>query len=364
MFATLILIAIIGFMVIPKVAPQFGAASKGERLEQIEHSPNYSEGKFVNLVDTPMNSSSDSIFSTFLKFIRGVKDGKPDHVIETTPFEKKAYSVADSAIQFTWFGHSTVLLKIEGKNLLIDPVFSNHTSPFSFMGPQAFPYSNTYALEDMPEIDAVLISHDHYDHLDYETFLQLKSLVKKFYVPLGLGAHLERWGIPTENITELDWWDEVQFDEDLLFACVPMRHFSGRGVTDRFNTLWAGWVIKGTTHSVIHTGDSGYGDHFKKIGDTYGPFDVTMVECGQYNQNWRYIHMMPEETVQAHIDLKGKYLLPIHWGRFNLSLHSWTDPVVRATKEAKKKNVDLISPIVGQVVTIRPPLPKTRWWMK
>ena len=233
---------------------------------------------------------------------------------------------------------------------------------FSFMGPQAFPYSNVYSLEDLPEIDAVLISHDHYDHLDYETFLKLKSKVDKFFVPLGLAAHLERWGVPSENITELDWWDEVQFDENLLFAAVPMRHFSGRGVTDRSKTLWAGWVIKGKNSSVIHTGDSGYGDHFKEIGNKYGPFDLTMVECGQYNKDWKFIHMMPEETVQAHIDLKGKYLLPIHWGRFKLALHSWTDPIVRATAEAKKMNVELISPVAGQIVSLTPPLPKKHWW--
>jgi L-ascorbate metabolism protein UlaG (beta-lactamase superfamily) len=141
-----------------------------------------------------------------------------------------------------------------------------------------------------------------------------------------------------------------------------MRHFSGRGFTDRFCTLWAGWVIKGNAHSVIHTGDSGYGEHFKEIGEKYGPFDLTMVECGQYNVNWHYIHMMPEETVQAHIDLKGKHLIPIHWGRFNLALHTWTDPVVRASKTAKEKDVSLISPEVGQVVMMTPPLPEKKWW--
>ncbi len=322
-------------MIIPKVAPQFGASAKGEHLEKIKKSPNYRNDRFFNLVETKMNGENGSMLNSFWKFIKGGDNREPKDTITTRPFLKDSFLNTEKGFSFTWFGHSTLLLNIGKKNMLIDPIFSNHASPFSFFGPQAFPYSNTYTLHDLPKLDAVIITHDHYDHLDYETFLDLKNMADRFYVPLGVSAHLIKWGIPSENIIELDWWDESQF-EDLTLTCVPMRHFSGRGISDRYHTLWAGWVIKSPDHAVIHTGDSGYGDHFTEIGEKLGPFDLAMVECGQYNENWPYIHMMPEETVQASIDLKATYLLPIHWGRFNLALHSWTDPAERVTIEAKR----------------------------
>ncbi|MEJ2596517.1 MAG: MBL fold metallo-hydrolase, partial [bacterium] len=196
---------------------------------------------------------------------------------------------------------------------------------------------------------------------DYETIRELNEKVGRFYVPLGLAAHLMRWGVSEANIYEMDWWQETAFD-NLLLACVPMRHFSGRAITDRNATLWAGWVIKSEDHAVIHTGDSGYGPHFKKIGEKYGPFDFTMVECGQYNENWKLIHMMPEETVQAHQDMQGKYLIPIHWGRFNLALHPWKDPAIRVSAAANENDVALITPRVGKTLTLNPSPRSSGWW--
>ncbi len=356
----LVFIVITATMIVPKFAPQFGNSSDGARLERIKSSPHFKDGQFQNLVDTPMYGENTSLWQSMLKFIKGGENREPDAVIKTIKFS--ADNISPDEVSVTWFGHSTVLLQIAGKNILIDPVFSNHASPFTFMGPKAFPYSTHFSIADLPEIDAILISHDHYDHLDYETILKLKNLSIPFYVPLGLGAHLERWGIPAENIFEAEWWDEFRFDQEIVFACVPMRHFSGRGISDRNKTLWAGWVIKSEKHTIIHTGDSGYGPHFKQIGEKYGPFDLTMVECGQYNEGWPYIHMTPEETVQAHIDLDGKLLLPIHWGRFNLSLHSWTDPVERASEASNQKNIDLITPVPGQVVSLSNPLAYYEWW--
>lgn len=359
---SLIFILISGIMIVPKIAPQFGALSKGERLERIKKSPQYRKDKFYNLVETPMSGENTSMWESAWKFIKGGDNREPDKVIKTIPFSEADFENSNQGISFSWFGHSTVLLRVDEKNILIDPVFSNHASPFSFIGAQGFEYSNRTLLKDLPKIDAVLISHDHYDHLDYETIQLLNEKVDKFYVPLGVGAHLEKWGIPVENIIEMDWWDEAVFDKNLTFAAVPMRHFSGRGITDRYSTLWAGWVVVSENYRIIHTGDSGYGDHFKAIGEKYGPFDLTMVECGQYNDGWPYIHMMPEQSVQAHIDLKGKVMMPIHWGRFNLSLHAWTDPVIRAKAEAEKKNVEIITPVVGDIFTLIPPLPKEKWW--
>ncbi len=347
-------------MIVPKVAPQFGANATGSRLERIKSSPHYKEGQFRNLAETPMYGENTSLWQSMVKFMKGGKNREPDAVIETIEFIANSANPDETSV--TWFGHSTILLQIASKNILIDPVFSNHASPFTFMGPKAFPYSHPYSLDDLPEIDAIIISHDHYDHLDYETILKIKEKVSQFYVPIGLGAHLEKWGISANQITEAEWWEEYQFDQEILFACVPMRHFSGRGIADRNKTLWAGWVIKSEKHTIIHTGDSGYGDHFKQIGEKYGPFDLTMVECGQYNEGWPYIHMTPEETVQAHIDMDGKLLMPIHWGRFNLSLHTWTDPAERVSAASNDKNVDLITPVPGQVVALSNPLAYYEWW--
>jgi L-ascorbate metabolism protein UlaG (beta-lactamase superfamily) len=363
LLASVILFIILAAMIVPKIAPPFGKRPSGEHLERISLSPNHQEGKFQNLLETPMNFSGDSILSTFMKFVRGVEGGTPEDVIETADFHAGKYQESADSLLVTWFGHSTILLRIGEKNLLIDPVFCGYAAPYSFLGPNAFPYSRDFSPDDLPPLDAVVISHDHYDHLDYETMGKLKDRAGHFFVPLGVSAHLMRWGIPPEKITELDWWEEARY-ENILLACVPMRHFSGRGITDRFTTLWGGWVIRSGDHSVIHTGDSGYGPHFREIGERYGPFDLTMVECGQYNENWRYIHMMPEQTVQAHLDLKGRLLMPIHWGKFKLALHPWTEPVERAGKEARARNVKMLTPLAGQTFTLAPPLPESEWWQQ
>ncbi|MCL4138462.1 UNVERIFIED_CONTAM: hypothetical protein GTU68_034280 [Idotea baltica] len=219
-------------------------------------------------------------------------------------------------------------------------------------------------IEQLPAIDLVLFSHDHYDHLDYQSILLLKDKVKQFYVPLGLGAHLEKWGVSPERIKELDWWEEANF-EGLQLACTPARHFSGRGLGDRFTTLWASWVIKGKYDNIYFSGDSGYGPHFKEIGEKYGPFNFSMMECGQYNERWDNIHMMPEETVQASIDIKAKQMMPIHWGAFTLAMHPWQESVERATAAAEKMNVKMVLPQIGQTISINEePLPTERWWEK
>ena len=218
--------------------------------------------------------------------------------------------------------------------------------------------------EDLPPIDAVLLSHDHYDHLDYPSILKLKEKVGHFFVPLGLGSHLKHWGLAESKITELDWWQEIQFF-NLTFVCTPAQHFSGRGLSDRNKTLWASWVILTDKTRLFFSGDSGYFDGFTKIGNQYGPFDICLLECGQYNERWQEIHMMPEETLQAHLDLKGKILIPIHWGAFNLALHTWTEPPERLLKAARAHPEVIIStPIIGQTVNLSAPIPQTTWWRR
>ena len=233
---------------------------------------------------------------------------------------------------------------------------------FSFMGPKHFDYSHRTGLDELPDIDAVILSHDHYDHLDYETMLILKEKVDHFYMPLGVGAHFEKWGFDKDQIHELDWWDSIAFNDHLNFTLTPTRHFSGRGFSDRNKTLWGSWVIRGEENKIFFGGDSGYFSGFKEIGDRLGPFDLTFLESGAYNENWAQIHMMPEETVQASIDLGGQVLMPIHWGKFNLSLHPWKEPIQRLTSKAEELNVQVATPEVGELMIISKNIPQKRWW--
>jgi L-ascorbate metabolism protein UlaG (beta-lactamase superfamily) len=294
----------------------------------------------------------------------GETSGKePEKIIKTTPVHPGMFdSESDDQVAFVWLGHSTLLIRIEGVTLLVDPVLvGERASMFSFMGPKRFAYTDYPGLDDLPPIDAVILSHDHYDHLDHPTIVALKDRVNRFYAPLGVGAHLEYWGISAGDITELTWWDEVEFN-GLKLVCTPARHFSGRGFGDRFDTLWGSWAIIGKGTRMYYSGDSGYFPGFKEIGDTYGPFDLTFMECGAYNDAWSEIHMFPEESAQAHVDVRGDFMVPVHWGKFDLSLHTWTDPVDRLTERAREENIHLIVPQVGELVRMPAKKDFTNWW--
>jgi L-ascorbate metabolism protein UlaG (beta-lactamase superfamily) len=251
---------------------------------------------------------------------------------------------------------------MDGKNILIDPMFGPVPAPHPWLGRARFTDGLPLEIAQLPMIDAMLISHDHYDHLDYGSIRALNAKTKEFFVPLGVGAHLRSWGIEASRIHEMDWWDEADHGS-LHFAFAPARHFSGRGLTDRFSTLWGSWVIHGKQDSIYFSGDSGYGPHFQEIGAKYGPFDFAMMECGQYNEKWPLIHMMPEETAQAAVDLGAKAMMPIHWGTFVLAMHSWTDPVERVTKRAEELGMPVITPRIGAVVSLDALATfRERWW--
>jgi L-ascorbate metabolism protein UlaG (beta-lactamase superfamily) len=251
-------------------------------------------------------------------------------------------------------------MKVGKIHILVDPVFSRNASPFRWFA-KAFPGTDSYDVDKLPDIiDIVLLTHDHYDHLDYKTILKLGSRAVHFYTSLGVGSHLESWGIPGDKITELDWWESCEVPGG-TFTATPARHFSGRSFK-RNKTLWSSFVLKMAGHSFFLGGDSGYGEHFKEIGQRLGPFDVAILECGQYGKYWPHIHMFPEQTVQAAQELKAKKLLPVHWAKFTLALHPWNEPIRRVTADAVKAGQHITTPLIGQPVILNHHYPSSDWW--
>ena len=348
------------------LAPQVGAEPKADRLKAIQNSPNYQYGQFHNLM--PTKTGLDFLGYTKViavklagKFFGDNEHQEPAWVIPVLKIDLRQYDAGqDTATIISWLGHSAIFIQIDGKRLLLDPMLNGVASPVSFVGPKRFS-ALAITADELPPIDAVLISHDHYDHLDYGSIKKLEKKTRRFFVPLGVGAHLERWGVPAEKITELNWWQEVTF-LGLRVAATPSRHFSGRGLDNGMQTLWSSWVIIGLKDRIFFSGDTGYSKSFADIGNKYGPFDITLMECGQYHELWPDIHMIPEQTVQAHLDLKGKLLMPIHWGAFDLTAYSWTDPIERATKAARKLKVNVTTPLIGESVVLHQHIPRTQWW--
>ncbi|HEF1905674.1 TPA: MBL fold metallo-hydrolase [Bacillus cereus] len=314
--------------------------------------------KYTNQIHTDMSFKPKDIISLMTDYFKIKSKLRP---IKDLPIvlSNKDNEPLESV---TWFGHSASLLKIEGKKLLLDPMFGDASSPFPLFNSKR--YSGAFSLErdDLQEIDAIIISHNHYDHLNYKSIMQLKDRAKHFYVPTGVAQYLIKWGVSPSKISEHNWWDEITFD-NIKLVCAPARHFSGRGMTDRDRSLWCSWLILGQETKIFFSGDSGYAPHFKEIGDKYGPFDLTLMECGQYDPRWSAIHMLPEETVQAHIDVKGELLLPIHWGAFTLALHEWSDPIERVKKEANRLGVKITTPQIGESITLKSTnYPSSAWW--
>ncbi|TRZ40274.1 hypothetical protein CEQ21_04880 [Niallia circulans] len=325
-----------------------------------QQSKNFSKGKFKYPNETPIDYSFKALLPVMLDYIKGNPNKRPTETLRVQQISTLTSKSNKASV--TWLGHSTSIIQLDGKLLLLDPNFEAYSSPFKLGGKR---YSKELPIEvhNLPELDAVLISHDHYDHLDSKTIKKLTNKVKMFLVPLGIGSHLQRWGIKAEQIIELDWWEEAEFF-GLTFRCTPAKHSSGRGMFDHNATLWCSWIIEGKDEKIFFGGDSGYGPHFKEIGDKYGPFDVTLLEAGQYdNSGWWPLHMLPEETVQAHIELQGKTLLPIHWGAFTLAIHDWDEPIERVLKAAVERNVIVAAPRIGENVDIGSTQgPVFPWW--
>ena len=338
---------------------QFGKLPSGERLERIKKSPNYKDDHFQNIHLTPQLAEGVSMFTVMRKFFfEKNKHSKPPNILPSKKTD--LLNLDPNKNILVWFGHSSYFMQVDGKKILVDPVFSGNASPLSFTT-KSFLGSDVYTTEDFPEIDYLFISHDHWDHLDYKTIMKIKPKVGKVITGLGTAEHLEFWGYDKNKIIEKDWNEEIILDNGFIVYTTPGRHFAGR-TFKRNKSIWTAFVLQTPSMKLFLGGDSGYDTHFAEIGNKYGPFDIAILECGQYNAYWKYIHMMPEETVQAGIDLKAKKILPVHWAKFSLSIHDWDEPIKRITAEATKKNMPLIHPMIGEEVDLNNPIPFTSWW--
>ena len=336
-----------------------GSTPTGERLKRISQSVNYSadQGKFVNA----LKIQDPNLWPVLRDWVKGGTNTRPESEIPLYSETEVVLSQnPESVMRVTWLGHSTQLIEIDGARFLTDPVWGPRAAPWSSLGPSRF-HEPPLALDRLPPIDAVVISHDHYDHLDAPTIRQLAKQVPRFLVPLGVGSHLESWGVESERITELDWWEERTIGGVRVIA-TPARHFSGRAVLDRDKTLWASWSFVGSEHRAFFSGDTGMFPGFAEIGARLGPFDITMVENGACNKMWADVHLGPEQALQAHLDLRGKLMLPVHWGTFDLALHSWTEPVERLLAAAEATGTTVVIPRPGQSVEPAKPLALDRWW--
>lgn len=335
--------------------------------QKVAKSAQFNGKKFENLLQVETNPAILPMLKMYM--FEKQKPAVPKSAINVTSISKAQLialqeNSADEGMLFFRLGHSTMLILLDGEFWMTDPVFAERASPFSFIGPKRF-HQPPIDIEQLPNIKGVILSHNHYDHLDKAAIKQLVDKVEHFYTPLGVGEDLIKWGVKRENVTQLDWWQSVQV-KGVTLTATPAQHFSGRALSDKNKTLWSSWAIKGEQGSFFFSGDSGYFDQFKVIGEKLGPFDVSFMETGAYNKMWSEIHMLPSESAQAHLDVNAKYMLPIHNGTFDLSLHTWTDPFEQITQLAKDKGINLLTPDMGQQVSIKTlqenGVSENAWW--
>lgn len=336
-----------------------GGTPSGERLERMKTSPNFRGGRFVNSQATEMLAPGGRVETVRMYLERAER--VPKEPVPTTPVP--AGSFADppaGGLRVTWLGHSAFLVELDGARILTDPVLVSRASPFSRIGPKRF-FPSPVPLNELPELDAIVISHDHYDHLAMDEVRALVPRTRAFVVPLGVGAHLLRWGVPPEKVVELDWWEEAAVGDGVRVVLTPARHFSGRGLR-RDPTLWASAAFVGPSHRVFFSGDTGLTPEFAEVGRRFGPFDCTLVKIGAYGRAWPDIHVNPEQALEVHRMVRGRVLIPAHWATYNLSAHSWREPADRLVAAASGSDVTLVVPLPGQPVVPAQPPPLVRWW--
>lgn len=343
--------------------PRYGKRPSGERLALIQKSPQYKNGKFENESFTPELAEGYGYFDVLRDFFFKKVDRKiPTDAIPSV--KTNLHEIPLDQDILVWFGHSSYFFQLEGKRFLIDPVFSGNASPI-YGTTKAFKGTDIYTANDIPEIDYLLITHDHYDHLDYKTIMELKPKIKKIICPLGVGSHFEFWKFPLENIIEKDWHEKIELDQNISLYTTPSRHFSGRSI-NRCNTLWTSFVLETKDFKMYLGGDSGYDTHYATIGAKFGPFDIALIDNGQYNPAWKYIHNLPEDGIKAMQDLKAKRVFPVHSSKFPLALHPWDEPLIKAThlNSLSANPIPLITPKIGEIVELKNEKQEFQQWWK
>ncbi|CCQ71999.1 MBL fold metallo-hydrolase [Magnetospira sp. QH-2] len=359
------LAAVLGLVGLAGSGLALGLGAEGSTSDQaqgqgaITTSPQWRDGKFVN--ERPVIESS--FLEMLFKWMRGAENTVPRDPLPVMDRVASDFALPpQTGLRITWLGHSTLLVEMENRRILVDPVWSTRASPLRWMGPKRF-HRPPLSLADLPEIDAVVISHDHYDHLDQEAVQALGDRVPLYIVPLGVGGHLRTWGVAPQRIIERDWWETFSLG-DLSFTATPARHFSGRSLimADRDKTLWSGWVIAGPKHRIYYSGDTGMFPTFGEIGKRLGPFDAVLMEIGAYNALWPDVHIGPEQAIEARRALGSGLFIPVHWGTFDLALHAWTEPVERLLAAADQAGVPVAVPRPGESIEPAQPPAVTRWW--
>ena len=335
----------------------FTAAQRGRVLSHT--SPQHDGQRFRNVKPRPVEGFGKTLSIAWNVLFNKPRGTVPAGALPVDTLTRDDLHAAPDRSLYR-LGHSTMLLKLRGQYWMTDPVFGERASPFRRVGPKRF-HAPPIALEALPPLHGIILSHDHYDHLDRETVLALAETTNVFLVPLGVGDRLIEWGIDAAKVRQFDWWQGTEID-GLQFTATPAQHFSGRSLFDGNSTLWASWVIVDDDLRVFFSGDTGYFDGFKTIGERLGPFDVTLLETGAYDAHWPYVHMQPDETVQAHIDLRGEWLLPVHNGTFDLAMHHWHEPFERVTSLSAAHGIALSTPRMGERLDLAAPHRGERWW--
>lgn len=328
----------------------FGAEPKGKRLERMKKSLHYKDGQFQNLSHTPSIAEGYSMLRVLYDFFLAKKDPLLKPLKNIPAVHTNLKDIPKDQNVFVWLGHSSYFIQTDGVSFLIDPVLSTYGSPFKFFN-KAFAGSDIFNPEDVPNLDYLIITHDHFDHLDYPTVKKIRNRVGTVILPLGVGAHLEKWGYTEDQLIEEEWGGVADLKNNIKITFTPARHFSGRKIK-RNGTLWTSYVLETPTKKIFLGGDSGYDTHFKMIGEKYGPFDYAIMENGQYNKAWKYIHALPEDVVQASTEVNAKNIIPVHSSKFALALHPWNEPLKKIISLGKEKNLHILTPMIGEIVNL------------
>lgn len=342
---------------------QFGGKITATDKLAYQRSAHWDGEKFNNLEATPMEIPFKALPKLIFNQIVKPKGLLPQKTIQVEPIKLEDFHEEKTSMKFCWLGHAAILARINNKTIVIDPMLGDNAAPISPFPIKRYNSIDLNFLDTLPNIDLMLLSHDHYDHLDFKSIQHLKGKVAHYFVALGVARHLIAWGIKPEKITEFDWWEQQNF-EGINITFTPTRHFSGRGIKDRFKSLWGGWAFQTPTENNWFSGDGGYGTHFKEIGKRLGPFDFAFMECGQYNELWRPIHLFPDECIQAAIDAKAQKIMPFHWASFNLSNHGWDASVKAFVQEAEKENIPYLTPKIGEIFCPSEMKKNEFWWSK